>query len=71
MMMDSQISKILITKNQTVTSQPEEKTDITPERVYKNFQEWRKLGKQDPTEPQVPSQPSQPQESEENKSTPE
>ncbi len=68
--MDSQVSKILDVKNQAIPLQPEEEKEITPERVYKSFQEWRELGKQDPTEPQVPPPPSEPQESNENKSIP-
>lgn len=71
MTIDFQMSKILDTKNQIVPSQPKGGAEITPERVYKSFQEWRELGKQDPTEPQVPNQPNQPPESDKNKFTPE
>lgn len=46
---------------------PERET-ITPEKVYRGFEEWRKLGKQDPTESRTITQPSEPEKGEESKS---
>lgn len=56
-----QLNQILDTKNRDIPLKTLGESKITPERVYKSFQEWRGLGKQDTTEIEIPSKPDQSQ----------
>lgn len=62
--MISQSSKIptnqKVEKGKPVSTEIQ-KEGITPERVYKSSEEWRKLGRQDEVEADVPPPPNQPQ----------
>jgi len=48
--MNCQFNTILNDNDNNTQSKVGDEGEITPERVYKSFQEWNKLGKQDSTE---------------------